>query len=69
MEITTTSIVLETKMKIEKMKKLFPDNIPKLKKNFINATGMGEKEWNIIYNFPPINNNQEFNSLLKSLIN
>lgn len=66
-EVSMFSIILETKVKVERNKALFPDNIPKLKRNFMNVTGMGEDKWNIIYNSPPIKEEQDLNNLLNAL--
>ncbi|MCQ4925053.1 hypothetical protein NE686_18270 [Tissierella carlieri] len=66
-DVSTFNIILETKVKIERNKVQFPDNIIKLKNSFLNATGMGEKEWSILYNSPPIKDQQDFNNLLESL--
>lgn len=67
MTISLTHIVLETKIKIERNKKLFPDNILKLKKNFLNATGLSESVWNIIYDFPPIKDQEDFDRMLEKI--
>lgn len=65
--VSETQIILETKNKIERSKVLFPNNIPKLKKNFINVSGMSVNEWEIIFNFPPIRDQNDFNRLLNEL--
>lgn len=65
--VSQTRIILETKIKIERSKVLFPNNIPKLKKNFVNVSGMSEKEWEIIFNFPPVKDQNDFNRLLGKL--
>lgn len=64
MTISLTHIILETKIKIERNKKLFPDNILKLKKKFLNATGLSESVWDIIYDFPPIKDQEDFDRML-----
>lgn len=66
-KVSMFNIVLETKIKLERNKLLSPGNIPKLKRNFLNVTGLGEREWDIICKFPPVKDQQDFNNLLKAL--
>ena len=65
--VSIFNIILETKTKFERSKFLFPNNIPKLKRNFINVTGLSENEWNIICKFPPIRDQRDFDKLLEAL--
>lgn len=67
MEVSMTQIILETKNKIERNKKLFPNNLSKLKQNFLNVSGMSEQKWDTILNFPPIKDQNDFNRLLGEL--
>lgn len=60
-------LLMETKVKIERSKKLFPFNIPKLKDNFLETTGMNEKQWEVIYNAPPIKENKDLENLIDVL--
>ena len=66
-KVSIFNIVLETKAKIERHKVLFPGNIPKIKRNFLDVTGMDEDKWEIIYNSPPIKEQQDLNNLLNAL--
>lgn len=66
-KVSMFNIILETKVKIERNKVLSPDKIDKLKSNFLNDTGMDETKWDILYNSPPIKEQQDFNNLLKAL--
>lgn len=66
-EVSIYKAIIETKVKIERCKRFFASYIPKLKKNFLNFTGMTEKQWVVIYNHPPIKGDDDLEDLIDAL--
>lgn len=61
------AFIFEIKIKLERAKKMIPAKIPELKNDFIQSTGLQEKSWDLIYDFPPIKEQRDFDSLIQSL--
>ena len=65
--VSLYNIIMETKIKVERNKRYFSDNIPKVREKFLDSTGMSEEQWNVIYNYQPIKCNADFENLIDIL--